>query len=96
MGAGVEADATTEGATETVASELSARVEFDVRMNSDGRGRVAVLGKNGTLVSLLLHYYGGFGYDVNVPLEEELACDAGEEDNCKFVVVPGTTYRQAS
>jgi len=88
-------DNAAEGTAETVARPPPARVEFDVRLGSDGRGRVAVLGKNGTLVSLLLHYYGGFGYDVNVPLEEDFACDAGDEDNCKFVVAPGTTYRVA-
>lgn len=82
-----------EAASGTVARPPPALVEFDVHLNLDGRGRVAVLGRNGTLVSLLLHYYGGFGYDVNAPLEEDVACNAGEEDNCKFVVAPGATYR---
>lgn len=86
-------DATAEVNSGTVARPPPARVEFDVRLASEGRGRVAVLGKNGTLVSLLMHYYGGFGYDVNAPTENDLACGVGEEDNCKFIVVPGVNYR---
>lgn len=70
-----------------------ARIEFDVTLSNAGRGAVYVQGKNGTLVSLLLHYYGGFGFDVNVPLEQETACGSGEGDDCKFTVEPSVTYR---
>ena len=79
--------------TTATASLLPVRVEFDVTMEEAGRGAVFLEGKNGTLVSLLLHYYGGFGYDVNVPTEQDTACNSGEGDDCKFTVQPEITYR---
>ena len=73
------------------------RLEFDVEIASASRGAVTVLGRkaNGNetvLASVLLHHFGGLGWNLNGKPDKE-PCAAGEGDACKTRVEVGTSTR---
>lgn len=73
--------------------ESPVRMEFDVTLTSNGRGKIVMEGSVGDIVSVLFHYNGGSGVDLNVPADDVEACPAGEGDTCRLNIVPGQNYR---